>query len=195
VTRPRSSENGVSLVALMVAVTLMLVAMAVMLPSWDYVMKNEREEELLFRGYQIANAIQAYQSKERTPPPSLEILVKKRYLRRLYKDPMTKDGKWTLVTGIPLPGGQGVPPINPPSGGSGQTVVGPIAGVASRSTEKSIRTLNGKRRYSDWQFIPLLQQQREWRFLGGRARRVPLPTVPGAFPQSGPSRSPTPFGR
>jgi len=152
---PRRSERGVSLVALMVAITLMMIAMAIMLPAWSYVTKNEREQELLFRGEQIARAIERYKAKNgNTLPTSLEMLVKGRYLRKLYKDPMVPDGKWRLMH----PGEPPIPEEDLRSSGMsgaaprGQTF-GPIEGVASRSTDESLRCLNARRRYSAWFFI------------------------------------------
>ncbi len=207
----------------MVAITIMLLAMEVMLPTWEYVEKNEREQELLFRGMQIRDAIIRFQRKQAgVPITSLEILVKQpqRELRQLYKDPMTKDGKWGLIpcsqpAGLPQGVGSGmVGSQPPPAARSGQTFVGPICGVKSLSTQKSIRyLLNGKQaRYDEVAFDtrtvgtgqlgtqmppqpppgqPLPGQMAggpkprnegwffDFTFIGGSARRLPLPTVGG----------------
>jgi hypothetical protein len=50
-------------VALVASVTIMLILMAAATPTWRYIMKNDREEELLFRGGEIADAIQRFQKK------------------------------------------------------------------------------------------------------------------------------------
>ena len=47
----------------MAAVTIMLIVLGAAAPTWRYVMKNDREEELIFRGGQIADAIERYQKK------------------------------------------------------------------------------------------------------------------------------------
>ena len=61
-------------------------------------MQNEREQELFFRGDQIATAIERYQKKNGgAAPPTLEVLVKGKFLRKAYTDPMTKDGKWRFI--------------------------------------------------------------------------------------------------
>jgi len=117
---PRHREAGYTLVALMASVTIMLIMMAAAVPSWRYVMKNDAEEELIFRGGEIADAIARFQQRNGNAlPPSLEVLVKGRFLRREYKDPMTKDGKWRLIRQ-----GESIGPVRPPSG----------AGAAGRST-------------------------------------------------------------
>ena len=167
----REGERGASLVSVIAGLTIMLIMMSVAVPSWQYVMKDAREEELLFRGEQIAKGIERYQRKNgNTLPPTLEILVQQRFLRKAYKEPFAKDGKWRLVRpGEPLlpPNIPGLPPTRqttPPStmvgqaptaGGTiGGTISGTgILGVASLSKDKSLRMFNGRTRYNEWLFI------------------------------------------
>ena len=68
----RRGESGFSLVALMAGITIMLILMAVAVPSWQHVMQDDREQELLFRGGQIADAIGRFQKKNggALPAPS-----------------------------------------------------------------------------------------------------------------------------
>jgi hypothetical protein len=159
-------------------------------------MKNDREEELIFRGGEIADAIQRYQQKNGNAlPPSLEVLVKGKFLRREYKDPMTKDGKWRFIRpgqpgqavrggGIPRAGfGTGrtttttTTTTRPSAFSQGSETFGGIQGVASRSDEESLRVFNGRRKYSEWLFLP-----GQPRVVG----RQPLtPLVPGGAPGSG----------
>jgi type II secretory pathway pseudopilin PulG len=191
------------MVALLAAVSVMLILMAAAVPSWRYVMKNDAEEELIFRGGEIADAIARYQKRNGNAlPPSLEVLVKGKFLRRAYKDPMTKHGRWRFIRPgeaigpIQPPGAPGTPTTTTtttrPSAFSQPTLtLGGIQGVASTSTEKSLRIFNGRTRYSEWIFIP-----GQPRVVG---RPVGPPTRPGgAFPSSpssGPgSPGPVPLG-
>jgi len=138
VTPPRRAEAGYTLVALMASVTIMLILMAAAVPSWRYVMKNDAEEELIFRGGQIADAIARYQQRNGNAlPPSLEVLVKGRYLRKEYKDPMTKDGKWRLIRQ-----GESIGPVRPPSGAGAAGTSG-AAGVRSPSAARGSQGLPG----------------------------------------------------
>ncbi len=171
----RRGEAGYSLVALLAAVAVMMVLMAMAMPSWRYLMKNDAEEELLFRGGEIADAIQRYQRRHGNAlPPSLEVLVEQRFLRKAYKDPMTKQGRWRLLRpgDAVLPGVPGLPGRPSGTGGGalgsptttttttrpsafsqpGQTIGG-FQGVASSSTEKSLRIFNGRTRYNEWLFV------------------------------------------
>lgn len=124
--RDERGERGASLVALLAGMTIMFILMSAAVPSWKYVMKDAREEELLFRGEQIASAIERYQRKTGQLPPNLEILVQQRYLRKLYKDPFAKDGKWRLVR----PGEPILPPDVEGLGGKGSgSSTGPGGGL------------------------------------------------------------------
>ena len=191
----RPGEAGYSLVALMAGIAIMTVMMAAAVPSWRYLMKNDAEEELLFRGGEIADAIARYQRKNGNAlPPSLEVLVKGKYLRRAYKDPMTKNGRWrfvrpgeALAPGAPVPGNLGTSTVTTtttttrPSAFSspGQTI-GPFQGVASTSTEKSLRVFNGRTKYNEWVFLPGPPR------VVGRPIGPPMPRPGGAFPQARP---------
>lgn len=169
-SRPRRGEAGFSLVVLLASIAIMTIMMGAAVPSWRYVMQNAREEELIFRGGQIAEAIERYQRKNGNAlPVSLEVLAKGKYLRREYKDPMTKSGEWRLVRpgeavlgGLAMPpGARQAPSPSPPATprpaagifGTRRGTVGAFMGVASTSTDKSLRIFNGRSRYNEWLFI------------------------------------------
>ena len=166
----RPAERGYSMVALVAAMAVMTILISVGVSGWRYVMQDAREEELLFRGVQIANAVKAFQAKNGGAyPPSLDVLVKGKYLRKAYKDPMTEDGKWRFLrpgegaTVMPAPGASPLPGSTMKSGPTGLASprpgtiggeIGVVAGVASRSTETSLRVVNGRTRYNEWLFLP-----------------------------------------
>jgi hypothetical protein len=175
-------------------ITIMLIGMGAGVPYWRYVVKNGRELELIHRGIQIAEAIERYQKKNGgAAPPSLEVLVQGRYLRRLYADPMSRDGKWRLIRpGEPLAGGAGLPgapvgaagvpgatPTPTPTPGSfGQGMaIGPIVGVATRTRETSYRLFNGRSSYDQWAFVA-----GQPRVVGQQNAATGVPGLPGAKP-------------
>jgi len=180
-------EDGFSLVMLLAGITVMMIVMGAAVPTWRYVMQDDREQELYFRGDQIARAVEEYQRKNgNTYPPSLDVLVKGRFLRKAYKDPMTKNGKWRLVRpgeavtanapggASPKPGASASPAFGAPQP-IGGTSVGLVAGVASLSKQESLRLFNGRTRYD------------QWVFLAGQPRRLgrntgPMPGAPGNLP-------------
>ncbi len=170
-------QRGYTLVALIVAVTVLNVLLAVALPLWSQQIQRQKEEELISRGLQYAQAIQVFQTRYGRLPIRLEELieVKPRCIRQLWKDPMTKDGKWGLIfqganggrIAAPNPNAQpggrgGRPPAGTLAQGTSpglergdqgdQVTVGPISGVYSRSTEDSILTFADAKKHSEWKF-------------------------------------------
>jgi len=112
----RPGERGYNLVILIMVLTVLNIMVAAALPLWSQVAKREKEEELIFRGLQYAEAIRIYQKRHGRPPMSLEELieVKPRAIRQLWKDPMSESGEWGLLVqggapqanpGQPAPGG------------------------------------------------------------------------------------------
>ncbi|HEX6901564.1 MAG TPA: type II secretion system protein [Thermoanaerobaculia bacterium] len=126
--RDGGGEAGYNLVILVVAITVMSILLAAALPSWTQIIRREKEEELVFRGLQYAQAISLFHQRFQRYPNKLEELleVKPRCIRQLWKDPMTEDGKWGLIfqndPRSNLQGGQpeGNPNPNPGEGGEPQ---------------------------------------------------------------------------
>lgn len=96
----------------MVAIAVAAIALTAAAQAWSTTWKRDSEEELIFRANQYVDAIIAYRKEHGGQfPLNLEDLNKPgprrlRYIRRLYKDPVAKDGKWGLL--YLMPGGQGV---------------------------------------------------------------------------------------
>jgi type II secretory pathway pseudopilin PulG len=175
------AEAGYNLVILCVAITVLNIMVAAAIPLWRTAIRREKEEELISRGFQYAEAIRVFQHRTGRLPSRLEELieVKPRCIRRLWDDPITGKRDWVPVrVGMPgaidpnNPDGSGKEPDgegdengedpdgrenSPPAGGFGATPdgnvgLGPIRGVRSRSREEAIKTLFGQNRYDQWQF-------------------------------------------
>jgi len=87
------------MVVLMMAVTILSVMTAMTLSNWTALSQRDKEEELIFRGLQYAEAIRVFQTRYGRFPVKLEELykVKPRCIRQLYPDPMTENGEWALI--------------------------------------------------------------------------------------------------
>jgi len=152
--RSRSSQSGYVLLALMLTMTLILVALAVEAPRIGQQIKREKEEELVHRGKDYATAVKRFVHKNGGRyPVSVEQLENTnhiRFLRKKYVDPMTGDSDWKMVhvgeaeikIPAPNPGLSGGGGQNPGLGGGTVTpntnqpgVVTPPPGIA--------QTLNG----------------------------------------------------
>jgi type II secretory pathway pseudopilin PulG len=119
---------------LLVSIAVMTVLMTVAMPVWKHDAQREKEAELLFRAGQVAHAVAMYQKRFANQwPPSIDILVQQKYLRRKYKDPMTKDGEWRILSPQEMqgsllgPGGRPLQrqPGNPLLQGPGSTSASP----------------------------------------------------------------------
>lgn len=147
----RSSQAGYTYLAMLFAVAVSGAVVASGSVVWQHEAQREREKELLRVGNEFRHAIGLYY--HRAPgsvkhfPASLDELLRddrhlslQRYLRRIYRDPMTGKSEWGLV--------------NAPEGG--------IVGVYSRSERVTVKrsgfdeanvSFSGKARYSDWKFV------------------------------------------
>ena len=177
-TAGRSAETGFTYIGLLVGIAIIGGALAAVGQVWSTESQREREAELLYRGDTIRKAIAAYMYSlggNGQYPRELQDLVQdprspdvKRYLRRIYEDPMTGQADWTLIRG--------------PDGG--------IMGVASTSQAAPLKLrgfdvadefFKDAKCYCDWQFMYIPQTRRG------------LP-APAPSPGPGSSRSPTPPG-
>jgi type II secretory pathway pseudopilin PulG len=172
-------EAGYAMAALLVGIAIMTVMMTVAMPAWRQMVQREKEEELVFRGEQIAHSIGMFQKKFASAyPPSIDVLVEQKFLRKKYKDPVTNDDFVPLTQsqqqsntpggpaggrggqpGQPAQGQRGAPapgagPLGLVSSGSpGGAPAGGIIGVTSKSKETSIRLYKGRSHYNEWLFV------------------------------------------
>ncbi len=187
-------DAGYAMAAMLVAIAVMAVGMTVLLPAWRQAIRREKEAELVFRGQQYVRALQLYQRKfAGAYPPSIDLLVSQKFLRRKYTDPMVEDGQFQVlyqgsqIQLTPGAGGAGgaqaaAGPLTFDSGSGAITqgtaasgVAGPrggIIGVRSRSTAESLRIYNGGTHYNEWLFVLLPGAL-------GRGQARPGPGQPG----------------
>jgi type II secretory pathway pseudopilin PulG len=164
-------KQGYMLIMLMVVVLVLSIGLMVAMPVWQSQIQREKEEELIFRGKQYMEAIRLYQLKNPGSfPKDFEELIKEKYLRRLFKDPMTKNGEWNIIlaTGGIAPSESEPAPGSEPGPGQGQgapqkVLIAPqsalssidnpmILGVVSSSKQKSFKIYFGKNTYDKWLF-------------------------------------------
>jgi type II secretory pathway pseudopilin PulG len=206
-------NRGYAMAALLVGMSVMAVLMSALLPVWSHLATREKEEELIFRGKQYQRAIGLFQRKyANTPPPSIDILVEQRFLRKKYKDPITKDdfqpiyanqqgmaqgpGTSTVAT---RPGERATTTLSTPAqqqlqSGSGSTGIGaqgPIIGVTSKSKEASLKLYNGRSHYNEWAFVYIQTTQRPGQSVPGGG--VGIPGAAGK-PGQQPGQQPGGFG-
>jgi type II secretory pathway pseudopilin PulG len=202
-------QHGYAMAALLVALGVMAILATAAMPVWHQMTQREKEAELVFRGNQYVRAIRLFTAKAGPGvlPPNLDVLVQQRYLRKKYKDPITRED-FDLLSPVqaaaPAPGapagggtaqaGRGAAPAQQPSTGTGAVVapqpaggrggaVGGIMGVASKSKATSIRLYNGRNHYNEWQFVYIAQVQQAG--AGGRGQPPGRGQGPGQPPGIG----------
>ncbi|MBN2264721.1 MAG: hypothetical protein JW775_02800 [Candidatus Aminicenantes bacterium] len=148
---------GYVLIILMMAVFVMSLALLVAVPVWQTELQREKEEELIFRGKQYAEAVRIYVQKNPGRfPSSLKELLEKRCLRRPFRDPFGPDGEWNVIlasgrapTGretaqqVLIAPERALPAIKNPQ----------ILGVVSTSTNRSVKIYNDQETHDRWLFF------------------------------------------
>ena len=88
------------LLAVLFLMAMMVIVAMAMAPAFVQQAKRDREEEMIHRGTEYARAIKKYYKKFGRYPANLEQLEKTnqiRFLRKRFKDPLSKDGQWKLL--------------------------------------------------------------------------------------------------
>lgn len=144
----RRAQRGFTYLTALFMIAILSGGLALVGEMWLTQTQREREAELLFAGHEYRKAIERYylNGPQRQYPRTLQDLLKdprrpgtERYLRKLYRDPIT-GGEWGL--------------LRAPDGG--------ILGVHSLSEAKPLKTggfklrdagFENAQRYADWKFI------------------------------------------
>jgi type II secretory pathway pseudopilin PulG len=151
-----SPKKGYLVIMVMMAVFAISVGFLIAVPLWQTEVKREKEEELIFRGKQYAEAVRIYVRKNPGRfPSSLKELLEKRCIRKLYKDPMTESGEWNIILNPGSAGGTpgGEPQVYIISEKALSSVRQPlILGVVSASTKPSLKIYNDQETYDKWLF-------------------------------------------
>ena len=137
-------EKGFTLAALIVLIFIMMLMWALALPVWTKMNQREKELELIWRGEQIQKAIGRYYFKNGAYPVSLDVLVQKKFLRKLYKDPVWPNGEWDTLYSTTQ---------ERKKDGTYENKFGPIIGVASQSQDTAIVWYFNRKRHNMWRFI------------------------------------------
>lgn len=101
-------QVGMALLGMLLMLVIIGITSGATAQVWHTVQQREKERELLYIGHQFREAIRMYYQQtagqEKKYPPSLAALTKdervpgmRRYLRKLYRDPLTGSDEWGLV--------------------------------------------------------------------------------------------------
>ncbi len=147
----REDQRGFLYIMVLFAIVVISIMMLKTFESWEYIISRDKEEELIFRGEQIVNAITLYNKKKGAFPDSLKKLYEEKYLRRLYKDPISEDGEWNIVS-IPKKAGKEKYVVIPHTLWKSLKGSYKIVGVVSPVHKKGFRVYKEKEYYDEWLF-------------------------------------------
>lgn len=145
----RNGEKGATFITLLVMLFVLAVFLLWAVQPASTIMQREKEEELIFRGEQICEAIREYQKDHNGAFPNyLKDLTKRGpknvpYLRKVYKNPFDPEGKWYFLT----PGSTTIRISESgkkeilPSGGMVQQSFEPHSQQSSQSQDPNIKVL------------------------------------------------------
>ena len=180
--RKPDKQRGHLMLALLVAIALLSLGTLKVGQAWEDYFRREMEVEMIFRAKEIARAIYKYrQDRADQPLTELKLLLEQGsksqyFIRRLYEDPLVRDGKWGLLyqgpnntiidpnSAEPPPGdfrlGTDTRPQQTGQGGlqggfaqGPQEIAGlPIIGVKSLCTDKPFQIYKDQTEYSEWKF-------------------------------------------
>ncbi len=148
----KHGSRGFTYLTLLLMIVVMGIVLGAAAEVWHTAVQREKERELLFIGNQFRTAITLYYRNHAKFPHNLEDLLKdpqyaftKRYLRKIYRDPITGASEWGVV----------------------RIADGGIVGVHSLSENHPVKiagfgvagnSFAGAVKYSDWVFAYRLHQ-------------------------------------
>jgi len=136
-----NSPRGVIYPVLLISILVIGVSTAAVAELWSTQIQREKEEELLFRLGEFRRAIARYRADHNRLPKELKDLLedrtqlqRRRYLRRIYADPMTGKADWKLDLLVDRTG-----------------IVAGVRDLHSQSTKKALKVFDPKKlTYQDW---------------------------------------------
>jgi type II secretory pathway pseudopilin PulG len=143
----RNAQDGYVLAVIVVMLTLTLLAATAAIPYVITQIKREREDELIHRGRAYSAGIKRFYKRMGRYPISLKELEDTnhmRFIRKPYKDPMTKGGEWRLIhygEAKFFPKGFGYNGISGLGGGTGGAILpGGMSNILSGSGQSSFQS-------------------------------------------------------
>jgi type II secretory pathway pseudopilin PulG len=149
--RRRRAEAGLTYLALLFAIALLGATLAATATVYSHAVRRANEAQLIWIGNEFRDAIALYYLRSpgtvRRYPASLEDLIQdqrylslQRYLRRIYRDPMTGSTQWGLV-------------MAPEGGVMGVYSLSELVPIKREKFDEGLIHFTNARSYRDWTFI------------------------------------------
>ena len=146
----KKKQQGIVLLAAILMLNIFAILSLMARSMWETEIQRDMEEELLFRAGQYRMAIELYAKENNNLyPRDFDVLYEKKFIRQLFKDPMSEDGKWNYVMRGGTTGKDDLL-IVPESMLDAYLDKARIVGVVSTSPDEGFKEYRGKKRYSEW---------------------------------------------
>jgi general secretion pathway protein G len=109
------TNNGFTLLELMIVISIIIILASVALPQYQKTMMHARETVLKDDLFKFRSLLDQYAADKGKLPQSLDDLVTAGYIREIPKDPITDNKDWNIVTGddpYSTEGGTGVTDVH-----------------------------------------------------------------------------------
>jgi type II secretory pathway pseudopilin PulG len=145
------TQSGLTYLALLFAIAMLGATLAATSTIYSQAARRAKEAQLIWIGNEFREAIAQYYLRSpgtvRRYPASLDELIEdkrylslQRYLRRIYRDPMTGSGQWGLV-------------MAPEGGVMGVHSLSEAAPIKKAQFQDELAHFRNARTYRDWTFV------------------------------------------
>lgn len=93
----KNSIRGVIFITTLVILMIFSISLLIARTFWESEIARDQERELIYRANHIVKGIERYYNRYKKYPDSLMELVKERYIRKLYSEPVSDIGLWNYV--------------------------------------------------------------------------------------------------
>jgi type II secretory pathway pseudopilin PulG len=141
-------QGGFTYLGMLALLMVMLLWSGAAMQVSQTMLRRDKEAELIFIGNQYRLAIVSFYLSMGRFPASLDELLNstpaadkpRRFLRRIYRDPITGKSEWGYVK-------------NPSGGIQGVYSLSELTPIKQANFELSDTTFTGSKKYSDWKFV------------------------------------------
>ena len=143
-----TQQGGFTYLGMLALLMVMLLWSGAAIQVSQTMLRRDKEAELIFIGNQYRLAIVSFYLSMGRFPASLDELLNstpaadkpRRFLRRIYRDPITGKSEWGYVK-------------NPSGGIQGVYSLSELTPIKQANFELSDTTFTGSKKYSDWKFV------------------------------------------
>ncbi len=91
------SDRGYALIIAIIAVVIFSASLLIARVLWETEIQRDLEDELIYRARHIVKGMEQFRKKKNKYTENLNELLEGKFIRKIYKDPLSESGKWNYV--------------------------------------------------------------------------------------------------